>query len=149
MGTRGPHATPAPLRAVPSKTKAASATKGTVRMPAGMSPAAKEIWKRKAPELVAVGLLKPRYVDAFEDYCEALAFSKAAKAKLVAEGTTITGDRGTVKNPAWQIWRDSVSTVLALGARFGMTPSDDQVGPAAEGAADGKKADGTRRFFTA
>lgn len=151
MGARGPAAKPTVLRAVPDDGRPAARTakRGEIRAPAGMSKGAMEVWKRKAPELKAQGLLKPRYVDAFAHYCEAAAFAREARERLVREGTIVEGHRGVrAKNPAWQIWRDATAAELQLGARFGMTPADDRLDTG--GPADGDKGNGKGidRFFT-
>lgn len=39
-------------------------------------------------------------------------------------GLLIEGNRGSVKNPAYQIAREYRRSLLAWAARFGLTPSD-------------------------
>jgi P27 family predicted phage terminase small subunit len=151
MGTRGPKSVPTALTVVPDKRRAREPKPraGTIKPPTGLSRGALEVWRRKAPDMIAKGVLTTWDVDAFAEYCEAVEFARAARLKLVKEGTTIVGARGgaPVKNPAFQIWRDALATELQLGTRFGMTPSDRPGIPA--GGAGGHTSSGKERFFTA
>jgi P27 family predicted phage terminase small subunit len=77
------------------------------------------------PELDRVGVLTVIDRAALVAYCEAWATYCDAMEAVRAHGSVVPGRNDTiVKNPAFQVARDCVDTMVKLGARFGWTPSD-------------------------
>ncbi|CAM4138669.1 phage terminase small subunit P27 family [Nocardiopsis rhodophaea] len=96
-----------------------------VAPPGYLSPHARAVWERLAPGLVAARVLTPWDADTFASYCDAVARHERAAAQLDAMGEVIEGYRGSeVKNPWFQIWRDTTDVMTRLGGRFGLNPSD-------------------------
>lgn len=108
--------------------------KQTVRMPSDLSPGAKKVWKRLAPDLIRTGVLTPWDVDEFSAFCDAVERrSRAAKAldkdgEVVEEPVFNRNGDLTGHRPAlskwWQVWKGANESMLRYGARFGMSPSD-------------------------
>jgi phage terminase small subunit len=84
---------------------------GKIEPPADLSPPARANWDRLAPDRIAKQVLTAWDVDAFAQFCEALAMAKRAAA-LAHE----TGDP--------RPFREAVNTCATLGGRFGWTPAD-------------------------
>ncbi len=90
-----------------------------------LSDEARVVWDRLAPDLIAKGVLTGWDVDAFSTYCATVATYQEASRELAVGGMTARGAAGgVIKSPYWQIMRDAVATMVTLGGRFGLTPSD-------------------------
>ncbi len=104
---------------------------------------AKTVWDRKAPDLIATKVLTHWDVDLFTSFCEWAAIERKALEDVRKRGNLVQGERGKVKNPSMQIARDAGQQMLAIGARFGLTPSDRGLlniggGPSGEGKNPGR-----------
>ena len=89
-----------------------------------MSPGGAALWKQWAPGLAARGSLDALDVPAFVEVCETLAMAEQARLLVQRAGVLVKGERGVVKNPALQAWRDLAIRGWALAARFPLTPLD-------------------------
>jgi P27 family predicted phage terminase small subunit len=87
---------------------------------------ASKVWERLAPSLEARGVLTDWDADLFAAYCTAVVHHRRA-VELVNQTNVLTKAAGAahvVKNPALQVIRDQATILVALGARFGLTPAD-------------------------
>ena len=97
----------------------------SVERPEWLSPDAKAMWDRLAPDLHRQGVLSPWDVDAFAALCASYCSWREAQQIVDREGVLVDGYRGSmVKNPAAQLARDYWQTFVQAAGRFGMTPSD-------------------------
>ena len=110
------------------------------KMPRGLTPAAKKIWRDLAPALVDAGLLSAVDSGPFGLYCQSLAFAFDAAGQLAADGLT-TKDRAhggeLRKHAAWQIFAQANATVASWAAHFGTTAKARQALPVEENAGAG------------
>lgn len=84
-----------------------------------------DVWRRYAPDLIAKGVLTAWDVEAFATWCISTVGYRKASAQVVEHGLLVRGSMGNlVKNPACQLQRDYSDTMMKVGARFGMSPSD-------------------------
>jgi P27 family predicted phage terminase small subunit len=127
---------------------------GDVRCPTNLSPGARDVWKRLAPDLIAKGVLTPWDVDEFAAFCRAVDLNDQAQEHIDSEGAVVeaavfdrngkpTGFRLQV-SPWWQVWQGTADKVLRFGSRFGLSPSDRaqlKVG-------DGRNQDPAERFLS-
>lgn len=82
-------------------------------------------WCRVAPPLFDIGVLTPIDRTYLALYCESVGVYHDAMRVVEREGITVTGaNGGIVKNPAYQVARDSSDTMLKYGGRFGLSPAD-------------------------
>lgn len=101
--------------------------------PYKLSPRARKIWDRLAPDMRVKGIFTEWDVDAFAQACDCLAMywefrellerendSDDAYGPYIAKGAA----GGVIKHPYWQMMRDAQSMALQIFSRFGMTPSD-------------------------
>src|SRR5437899_967664 len=87
---------------------------------------------RLAPDLVAKGVLTAWDVDTFADLCALVVLNRSALADLAERGTRIVSPvkelrdgsvvYATVKNPNWQVARESAALLVTVGGRFGLNP---------------------------
>ncbi len=94
------------------------------KMPRGLTPAARRIWRDLAPALVDAGLLSAVDSGPFGLYCQALAFAMDAAGQLAADGLTVadrTHGGELRKHAAWQIFTQANATVASWAAHFGTT----------------------------
>jgi P27 family predicted phage terminase small subunit len=130
MGQRGVHPAPTALKVLngmrPDRINDAEPVPAEqeVRCPTWLKGDARGVWRKLAPDLVAKGILTFWDVDLFARYCWLASKTKELMLSVDADGLTIQGDRGQVKNPAMQLLRDTTSQMVTIGARFGLTPSD-------------------------
>ncbi len=106
-----------------------------------LSGYAKSVWDRKAPDLIAQKVLTHWDADLFTSFCMWAAIEQQALDDVEKRGNVVDGDRGKVKNPSMQIARDAATQLLAIGARFGLTPSDRGLLNLGKGPTDGKGED--------
>lgn len=100
--------------------------------PASLDAVGKACWRRNAKVLEPLGLLTEADRDALYRYCQAYSISESAWAYISQAGVLVARQHGktengkaeAVKNPAVQVWRDTVSVMQHEAAKFGMTPSD-------------------------
>jgi P27 family predicted phage terminase small subunit len=120
---------PTPLRLLegnPGKRRIVPETppeRGPCDPPEHLVPAERDVWLRLAPELVAKGLLAPRYVDTFALFCRSVVAGQRAGAVLGAAGPMISADGLLVANPAGREFRQYAHLARALAADFGMSPA--------------------------
>jgi len=160
MGKRGPRPKPTAVRVLHGDRKDRINTSeprpaaGEVVAPDRLSPSARRTWDRLGPDLEAKGVLTFWDVDAFAAYCDAVARRDAAARELDAHGEVVRADvfdrngkatgHRTVVNPWHRVWKDATDSMLRIGARFGLTPSDrSQVKTTPE-----KNDRGVERFFS-
>lgn len=115
-------------------TKEPRPAQGDIRCPTWLSPEAKKVWRRLAPDLIAKKVLTPWDIDTFADLCEVIVLNRLALQDLTANGASCTVlDREmsdgtliyrTTKNPAWQVAKESAAILATVGGRFGLNPSD-------------------------
>lgn len=80
-------------------------------------------WHRVGPYLVNMGLLTHNDLLTFAAYCANVQQMVEAVEDLREQGYTIIGARGITRNPALTAFTNAVSSLRALAAEFGMTPS--------------------------
>jgi P27 family predicted phage terminase small subunit len=61
--------------------------------------------------------------DAFGPYCETVVHHRVACRVVDRDGVMVRGERGLVKNPAFQVVRDNAQLLRAFAQEFGLTPS--------------------------
>ncbi|NEB00612.1 phage terminase small subunit P27 family [Streptomyces sp. SID13726] len=140
MGKRGPVGKPTALRVLHGDRKDRINTDepqpdaGEVAPPDWLGDRALEVWDGYAPELEAKRVLTPWDVEAFANWCDAVARRRDAAEHVDEEGAVVelnvfnkngelTGTR-RAKNP-WLLALDAADVqVQRYGARFGLTPSD-------------------------
>ncbi|MEV3848103.1 phage terminase small subunit P27 family [Streptomyces microflavus] len=140
MGTRGPAPKPTQLRVLHGDRKDRINTDEPqpsaleVQPPEWLGHAGLEVWHTLADDLVLKGVLTAWDVEAFANWCEAVARRREAAERVAVEGAVIelpvynkngelTGHR-LGKNP-WLLALDAADAqVQRYGARFGLTPSD-------------------------
>lgn len=129
MGRRGPNPKPAPLRVLegnPSKRRIPDepeAERGPCDAPQHLVTEARAVWQRLAPELEAKGLLAPRYMEAFEVFCNATVAYRRAATLVARAGPVIERDGIVVSNPASREFARYASLMRAFGSDFGLTPA--------------------------
>ena len=108
------------------------------KMPRGLTPAARRVWRDLAPALVDAGLLSAVDSGPFGLYCQSLAFAMDAAGQLAADGLTVpdrTHGGELRKHAAWQIFTQANATVASWAAHFGTTAKARQALPVEEQAA--------------
>ena len=135
MGARGPAPAPTALKALKGqRVKNKREPVPDLKVPPAppdhlLTPgceAALAIWERLAPDMWAKGVLTWWDRDAFAVWCTAVATHAEATKDVATRGVVVKTHNGQVKNPALQVQRDSATTILQFGGRFGLTPSDRQ-----------------------
>ncbi|MFD6421719.1 phage terminase small subunit P27 family [Streptomyces sp. NPDC060198] len=140
MGRSGPAGKPTALRVLHGDRKDRINTdepqpgQGDIVAPDWLSADALEVWDALVDDLVAKGVMTPWDVEAYANWCDAVARRRDAAAHVAEEGAVVelpvfnkngdlTGHRQG-KNP-WLMALDSADAqVQRYGARFGLTPSD-------------------------
>jgi len=90
--------------------------------PIWLTDAAKDEWKKLAPELEKLGILSSIDGPVFAVFCQAISNFRAATLEIKREGIMLTGARKR-KHPALQIQRDAAGIIRQYAAEFGLTPS--------------------------
>lgn len=123
--------------------------------PAWMRPRAVAEWERLAPDLIAKGVLTGWDVQAFAEWCDAVATVAEAAEHLAADGHMVerpvfdrngarTGFR-VVPNEWFYIQKAALEVSAKRAARFGLTPAERSALPIDRGGAgDGQDPE---RFF--
>ncbi|WP_405710066.1 phage terminase small subunit P27 family [Streptomyces xanthophaeus] len=140
MGRRGPAGKPTSLRVLHgdradriNRDEPQPSELG-IEAPAWLSEAALEVWETLADDLIGKGVLTAWDVEAYANWCDAVARRRDAAEHVAEEGAVteqpvynkngdISGHRQG-KNP-WLLALDAADAqVQRYGARFGLTPSD-------------------------
>lgn len=152
MGKRGPAKEPTNLTVLKGGKRPATEpvpAEGDVVPPAWLTrDDALAEWARLAPDLIAKKVLTFWDVQAFAEYCDAVATIAEAAAELAGQGHVVerpvfdrngkeTGSR-VVPNEWVQIQARALEVSARRAARFGLTPSD-RTGVVAGGGADGER----------
>jgi P27 family predicted phage terminase small subunit len=130
MSRPGPKPAPSVVRALRGDGEARRTAEPRPRLtapaaPRGMSAPARIVWRSLAPELFGLGLLTPLDVPCFEVLCEAVAFFRQARDRIVADGLLVKGRRdGFVTNPAWRVMRDAAQIMRVFASELGLTPAE-------------------------
>ncbi|MGC4050646.1 MAG: phage terminase small subunit P27 family [Paludibaculum sp.] len=117
--------------------------------PPPLTPRARTVWKRLAPDLAAKKVLDRWNVDLFAQYCEAVVVARDAAKDIARRGVLVKGggEHPTmVKNPAVQVQRDAIATMTTVGAQFGIGAAARSRIVTGEAPKDAK---GAEEFFTA
>lgn len=130
MGKRGPKPAPTPLKVVRGDRKSRVNTaepkpSASSRIPvpsAGMSEAARAVWKRLAAELHRRQILTSWDRDAFAVYCEAVVVHREASKRIAREGLSVMTKAGKQRNPDLITQKDAAQTMLRAAQEFGLTP---------------------------
>ncbi|MFD4320121.1 phage terminase small subunit P27 family [Streptomyces sp. NPDC058548] len=140
MGKRGPAPKPTALRVLHGdradriNRDEPQPAEGDIAPPAWLREDAIEVWDTLADQLTATGVLTPWDVEAFANWCDAVARRREAAEHVAAEGAVvkhpvfnkngdISGHR--MGKNAWLLALDAADAqVQRYGARFGLTPSD-------------------------
>ncbi|MFJ5156327.1 phage terminase small subunit P27 family [Streptomyces sp. NPDC088353] len=140
MGERGPAGKPTALRVLHGDRKDRINTAepqpdtGDVLPPDWLGDDALAVWDALAGDLEAKGVLTPWDVEAFANWCDAVARRRRAAQAVEEEGEIVespvfnkngdvTGERRG-KNPWLLVLAEADAQVQRYGARFGLTPSD-------------------------
>jgi P27 family predicted phage terminase small subunit len=92
--------------------------------PDSLSEAARRVWEERAPEMVAKGLLRPRYSEMFEVWCIAVVNMRRASAIVDATGPVIKGrQEQVVSNPASRETARWARIVQLVGSELGLSPA--------------------------
>lgn len=126
-----------------------TAESGPCPPPEDLDDETRQVWETYAPELVAKGLLMPRYADAFRSYCETVVINRRAGLMISRYGAVTPGKDGhPVTNPQWRVFNQSALLMLRQGEQFGMTPlAISQVGLAAGKAKKQEETSDPRRLL--
>lgn len=131
MGSRGPAPMPTKLKLLRGETRpsrvnlAEPEPGGTPRMPEGMSPASKKIWRRIIRDYGRTGVITAADADVLRAYCDAVVRYVQADTALQASGPLSRGARrgDVVRNPLHQIVRDNAVLLRGFARELGLTPS--------------------------
>ncbi|MER7076621.1 phage terminase, small subunit, putative, P27 family [Saccharopolyspora kobensis] len=130
MGLRGP--LPAAdnvrhLRGTPPRAGAGRPVKAAPQAPnppSWLDREARAEWRRVVPELGKLGILARLDRAVLAAYCDAWSRWVQARTLIDENGLVVHNpERGWVKNPAWQVYRDACSTLQALAKELGTTPN--------------------------
>lgn len=107
---------------------------GPMPAPSDLSPGARAVWERLAPDMIAAGVLKPNDGDEFAIVCDSIDRNDQARQAMDRDGMVIehqvfdrNGKPSGVRvqiSPWWKVWKETADTLLRYGSRFGMSPSD-------------------------
>ncbi|BDB42836.1 MULTISPECIES: phage terminase small subunit P27 family [Mycobacterium] len=93
--------------------------------PRGLGAAAAKVWRELAPDLVDKQVLAVWDLTLFEAFCRTVAHYRALEAKVRQDGYTGAGSQGQpIKSVYWAARNDALKQLMALAARFGLTPAD-------------------------
>jgi phage terminase small subunit len=96
-------------------------SKQAVPVPADLTPAERAAWARYAPAAHAMQTLVPETVEGFRLLCETVVLRDTARARLDAEGLTITTPSGELKaHPLCVHVRQLTQRLEALLAKFAL-----------------------------
>jgi P27 family predicted phage terminase small subunit len=90
------------------------------------------------------GCLTAWDVDLFAAYCDAVATYHDCREKMGTAYVVQGSVKNAVPSPYWRVMTDCIATMVKIGGRFGLTPSDR----AAIDTAENKPVSPASRFFT-
>ena len=100
-------------------------TEATVVPPVELSPDAKAVWDRLAPDLIAKRVLTFWDVDLFACFCNSTAIYHRAVSEMNGQPLEVTGSRNQpAVHPAFRVAEKAEAMMRATGQRFGLTPGD-------------------------
>lgn len=136
MGRRGRAAQPAPLKLINGQGDGRDSggrlvktpppfDRGAPDPPEWLADEAKDLWRRVAPTLDRLELLKPEDAEVFAAYCTAWAVFVDAVKTYQAEGLIVTNKRSGRKavHPAVTAAQSASRDMLRLAQEFGLTPA--------------------------
>ncbi len=89
-----------------------------------LSPEAREVWDRLAPDLIDKKLLTAWDVDLFTAFCDAVAQYRQCRS-LMGKDYVVPGSmRNMVVSPYFKAMRECTEVMIKIGGRFGLTPAD-------------------------
>ncbi|SOC11410.1 P27 family predicted phage terminase small subunit [Rhodobacter sp. JA431] len=96
-----------------------------------MSPDARDVWARLAPQLVKLKRLEPHFHELFASYCEEVAVYIAMTKDIGAHGVTYETGQGRNGNqkrtrPEVHLRKSTLESMIRLGALFGLSPVDEK-----------------------
>jgi P27 family predicted phage terminase small subunit len=93
--------------------------------PVDMPAAARAVWDRLAPDLIAKQVMTAWDLDMFVVFCDAVATYQECRV-LMGKDYLVPGSvpNTLVKSPYMRIMRDCSDVIVRFGGRFGLTPSD-------------------------
>ena len=129
MGARGPAPTPSKVKILHGETRPSRVNyreplpSGRPIMPAEMDEEAPAVWRRVMRHGGSSGVIRATDTDALRCYCEAVSrYNRVAR--IYARTDPVIKDRGhLVKNPLYQIVRESSDQVRMFARELGLTPS--------------------------
>ena len=146
MGARGVRPAPTALKVVrgdrPSRINRnapPTVPPGEVAPPEWLTEVALDVWHRLLPQLDQKRIVDAAHLEFFAQGCQAVAMFQDAARRVNEGGIVVKTDHGMVKNPAFQVMRDSFTMTLQWSREFGLTPSAQSgitVRELEEGAAD-------------
>jgi P27 family predicted phage terminase small subunit len=92
--------------------------------PADLGEAGRSLWLNQGPLLVKAKVLTDLDEPLFKLLCRSLDILDMTDKTLAAEGLTVMSKAATKAHPAIKLRGEAVAHVLALSARFGLTPYD-------------------------
>jgi P27 family predicted phage terminase small subunit len=97
---------------------------GPTPPPAELSDPARDVWLAYGPELERAGLLRPRHVEAFAAWCDAVVNFRRVATELATAPLVVAGAYGSpVTNPLNREFARYAELIRKFGMEFGMTPS--------------------------
>jgi len=95
-----------------------------IKMPSGLSPAAKKHWRIICKQLENIGLMTVLDVPALAMYCEVFARWMDANKNIAKYGAIIKSANGfPVQSPYMQVANKAFEQMRSMLIEFGMTPS--------------------------
>lgn len=99
-------------------------SEGLIEPTCELSPSARVVWDRLAPDLVAKKVLTAWDLDQFVVFCNSVAIYHECHELMAGQYLETGAAGGVIKSPYWQIMRDCQATMTQIGSRYGLTPSD-------------------------
>lgn len=92
--------------------------------PTWLGREAKAEWRRIVPELDKLGILAVVDRAVIATYCDAWQRWTEARQLIDDNGLAVLNpERGWVKNPVWQVYRDAAATLQSLAKELGVSPA--------------------------
>lgn len=130
MGARGPKKKPAAAKRAAGTYRAdrdagAEVAPGLPPAPDWLGMIARAEWDRRAPELLAAGLISPLDQVAFSLWCQSYEQLVLSYQQVVAAGSySVETEAGNlIQHPAVSVLHKARSDLVRIGREFGMTPS--------------------------
>ena len=94
------------------------------RVPGSLKDEGKKEWQRISKLLVRDNLLTDYDLKNLELYCMQFDIIYEANESIREKGVLMKGQNTTIKNPAWQILKESIEIVRKISEKYGFTPVD-------------------------